>query len=118
VFSQQINNAKGLEDKRKLLDSYQTAKNEYTKRAEILGRWREVIFETSCSTTEDKENGHFKRFDSAKDLSDDEVIDRVELFVKALSKIVGYDENHVVYSFGEAKNCPQCPHRHHMGPLD
>ena len=111
----QMNNAKTVEDKIKIADSYKEIKQKYDERESIIERWREVIFKVCCSTTADKKNDHFWRFKSKDELTEEEVVGRVTSFSQALQKVFGHKENTFGWYNDDAINCPQSPHRYHYG---
>jgi len=112
---QKIDGTKDLSVKLEAFEAYKKAQEKYEKRQTIVDRWRRVIFETSVSTTEDKENKHFRRFESESQLSETEVVDKVIQFLSALNKITGVEPHTIDLSCGKAKNCPQTPIIHHLG---
>jgi hypothetical protein len=106
-----INDAKDLKAKWKIFESYDDTRIRYEQRKAIIDRWRKVVFETSVGTTEDEKNVHFRQFKSADELSEDEIIHKVEQFKAALLKIVGHEEN-TGWLSGVVGNCSQAPTRH------
>jgi hypothetical protein len=113
--TRRVNKAKDLSTKNDILESYKKTMDKYVKGAIILNRWRKVIFETSVSTLSDEKNEHFRQFKSADELSQEEIVNKVEQFTLALNKITGYEPN-VIKGSGGAENCPQSPGHHHVGP--
>lgn len=114
--SQKIIDAKDLSAQLKIFRSYEKVMDEYEKRKTIIDRWRKVVFETSVSTTADEKNEHFRRFKSADELLEDEVVGKVKQFMESLEKIIGFEKETIGWWRGEVKNCPQAPKSRHYGP--
>jgi hypothetical protein len=115
--SVEINKAKGMVEKQKLFESYKSEKDKYDARQKIIDRWRGVIFETCCSTTADDENAHFRKFGSADELMEDEIVRYVKHFSKVFEELIGYEKNTLGWWSDAAKNCNQSPHDRSVGPL-
>jgi len=113
-----IDSAKSLDNKSEIIQAHEKLKQKHALREGIITRWRQVIFETCCSTTKDNENGHFRRFNSADELTEKEIIDKVNIFSQALNKIVEYEDEMLTRCFDEAKNCPKSPRYHNYGSFD
>ena len=110
--STELHNAKSLAEKIEIIKTYEKAMNTYNERQKIMDRWRTVIFETCCSTTESEANVHFSQFKSADELSEEEIVGLVEKFKDALQKIVGHGKDTIGWHVGEVKNCNQAPRLH------
>jgi hypothetical protein len=95
-----------------IASAYNVQKGAYEERKSIIKRWREVIFKTCCSTTDDKENHHFRRFSSENELTEEEIIGKVKQFSEALEEIVGYERKSVWWYLNQAKNCNRSPQQH------
>jgi hypothetical protein len=113
--TKKITEAKYLPTRLEIFRSYKKAVEEYEKRQTIINRWRNVVFETCCSTTKYEKNEHFRQFKSARELPEGEIIDKVKQFTSALNKITEYEPRFINLSCGEARNCHQSPSVHHFG---
>jgi hypothetical protein len=113
--TRKINEAKDMHAKQEIFESYKQAMDKHERQKAIVDRWRKVIFETSVCTASDEKNEHFRRFNSADELSEDEIFDKVIRFARALHEITGYEPN-IIKGNGGAENCPQSPEHHHYGP--
>jgi hypothetical protein len=87
-----IEDARDLPNKLKILRSYDEVKGAYDQRKAIINRWRNVVFETCCSTVEDENNKHFRQFKSVDELDEKEVIQKVNQFTSALIEITEYND--------------------------
>jgi hypothetical protein len=112
--TRKISEAKDMSTKSEVFELYKQATDKYEKRKAIVDRWRKVVFETSVSTASDEKNEHFRQFNSADELSEDEIFDKVVQFTLALNKITGYEPD-IVLGGGGAINCPKSPEHHHYG---
>ena len=106
-----IEYATDLKAKLKTLESYKKVKDMHDARESTINRWRNVIFETCCTTTSDEKNVHFRQFESADELTEEEITDKVTKFTEALNKITKYNPDpwFLDLGLGAAKNCPQSP---------
>ena len=113
--TQKIAEAKDMPAKLEIFRSYEKAMDGCERRKTIIDRWRRVVFETCCSTTKDERNEHFRRFKSAGELSEEEIIDRVRQFTSTLNKITEYKPRVIDLGCGKARNCRQSPSVRHTG---
>ncbi len=112
-----IEKANSKEEMSEIFKSYLSIKSKYDEKNTIIERWRKVIFEITCSTVGDEKNDHFRQFSSSDELSEKEIIEKVEQFTESLDEIVGYKEGTYGYYRGGAMNCPQSPSDGHFGPM-
>jgi hypothetical protein len=112
-----LDQTRGLEAKKKILEKFSKQNEAWNQRSEILNRWRNVVFENCVCSTEDEPNQHFRQFTGASELAEGEIISTVEKYTKKLEEITEYRGRNIISGDGGAKNCPQSPHLDHFGPL-
>jgi hypothetical protein len=117
IINRELDQMKSFDAKKTVVDKYKPEREHYSKRQETFARWRNVIFETCCSTPDDEKNVHFRQIKSADELSEAEIIEKVEQFTQSLGEIVGYEEGTIGFYTGGVVNCPQSPHPGHFGPF-
>lgn len=112
-IAEEIRSANSTADMLVVTTHYTQLKEDFGKRETILNRWRDIIFQTCCSTTSDEKNEYFRQFKTASELPEEEIIDRVKQFTSALNKITEYIPRAINLGCGAAKNCPQSPRVYH-----
>jgi len=116
-INKEIDAATSYKAKKAVIAKHDPEREKYLKKQEILGRWRNVIFETCVSTPEGETNVHFRQIKSSEDLAEEEILSKVKDFKKALGKIVGFPECSLEYMVGKVENCPQAPKHRYERPF-
>lgn len=104
-----------FEEKGRIFLDYKSTRKKYEERAEILARWKDVVFGLAIiPVSESQQVPHFRKVDSPEDLTDDEAINYATAFFNGLEKVVGKPEKNIFSIYGKAaKNCDRSPSSGH-----